>query len=64
VNYKQDEIAEGFKVFTEKGMRENATRKMVDYLMDIVLSDLAFRYSPIDGIIPFLMTAPRGIHPN
>mmetsp|Transcript_19882 Transcript_19882/g.27392 ORF Transcript_19882/g.27392 Transcript_19882/m.27392 type:complete len:80 (+) Transcript_19882:2347-2586(+) len=22
VNYKQDEIAEGFKVFTEKGMRE------------------------------------------
>lgn len=61
--FKLDEVETGFKAFTSKGDLENATRKLVDYLMDIVLSDLGFRYSPVDGVIPYLLSAPRGIPP-
>ena len=64
MDYKKDEISEGFKFFTEKGRREDVTKKMVDYLMDLVLSDLAFRYTAIDGVLPFLTSFPRGLPPN
>jgi hypothetical protein len=59
-----DEIEDGFKEFTDKGELENKTKALVDILVNIVLNDLGFLMSPLDTVIPYIISSPRGILPQ
>eukprot|EP01034_Spumella_vulgaris_P022575 gene22575-28708_t len=59
-----DEIESGFTAITVKGQLEAATQKLVDRLLDIVLSDLGYLLDAQDHVVPYLKSVPRGIPPS
>ncbi|RYH20765.1 hypothetical protein EON65_22480 [archaeon] len=59
-----DVIEEGFKEFTKKGELESKTKSLVDIYVDVVLRDLGFYMSPLDTVVPYVLSAPKGIFPQ
>ncbi len=61
--FNVDDIEAGFKEFTEKGQVEKKTQSLSNMLVDIVLKDIGFFISPQDTIVPYIVSAPKGILP-
>jgi hypothetical protein len=59
-----DEIDINLKEFTVLTEIEKKTKKMIDYVMDIVLKDLGFFFNPMDDVIMYFKSYHRGILPS
>lgn len=59
-----DNLEEDFVSLTTKGDKEVEYKKLVDYLIDIVLAQLGVKSNPEEKILPYIKSHPRGIAPN
>ena len=53
-----------FETLTVKGELQVKAKRLVDYLVDIVLADLGVSTDANNRILPYLKSQPRGVAPN
>jgi hypothetical protein len=59
-----DEIEDEFKEFTHKGELESKTKSLINIYVDIVLRDLGFYMSPYYTVMPYIISAAKGVLPS
>jgi hypothetical protein len=62
--FQVDDIEYGLKEFTDQGRVESNTATIRNILMDVVLKDLGFYMDAQDCVVPYILSAPRGILPS
>jgi hypothetical protein len=63
-DYLQDEVEAKFSAFSRRGKLEENLRKLTLRLMDVMVADLGFKDGPLESIVPYILSDPRGMAPN